>query len=265
MMSYNWTQNYYDLRHLLFQKSLTHLFCLSYMSRVVPSDRKLARITPIYKGKDPLNSETNYRPISVLSHVVKILEKQAHKQLIEYLETYAFITPYQSAYFKKHSTVTHLHRVVDDLCESIDDGYLVEYVFWIWRNVLTLSITKYYHKNWSITVLTQCLSNGSKTIYMIVHNVYESTISHQKKTHAMWVYFMLTIFHSTCKIRTAISLQMIPQFILLGQLPKTYQANCKELLTQLCLGTCQTGWALIQINMPSCWLVSYPRFKLMWI
>ena len=180
MMSYSWTQNYYYWRHLLFQKSLTHLFCLSYMSRVVPSDRKLARITPIYKGKDPLNSETNYRPISVLSHVVKILEKQVHKQLIEYLETYAFITPYQSSYLKKHSTVTHLHRVVDDLCESIDDGYLSGVCFLDMEKCFDSINHKILPQKLSITVLTQCLSYGSKTIYMIVHNVYESTISHQK-------------------------------------------------------------------------------------
>ena len=58
----------------LISKSLTHLFNLSLMSRVVPSDWKLARITIIYKGKGFLNSEANYRPISVLSHVVKIFE-----------------------------------------------------------------------------------------------------------------------------------------------------------------------------------------------
>ena len=59
----------------LISKSLTHLFNLSLISRVVPSDWKLARITPIYKGKCPLNCEANYRPLSVLSHVVKIFEK----------------------------------------------------------------------------------------------------------------------------------------------------------------------------------------------
>ena len=59
----------------LISKSLTHLFNLSLMSRVVPSDLKLARITPIYKGKCPLNSEANYRPISVSSHLVKNIWK----------------------------------------------------------------------------------------------------------------------------------------------------------------------------------------------
>ena len=32
------------------------------------------------------------------------------------------ITPLQSAYLKKHSTVTCLHKVVYDFCEMIDDG-----------------------------------------------------------------------------------------------------------------------------------------------
>ena len=43
--------------------------------------------------KIELNAEANYRPISVLSNVVKIFEKQVHKQLIEYLKAHAFITP----------------------------------------------------------------------------------------------------------------------------------------------------------------------------
>ena len=108
----------------LISKSLMHLFNLSSMSRVIPSDWKLARITPIYKGKGSLNAEANCRPISVLSHVEKIFEKHVHKQLIEYLKDHVFITPYQSAYLKKHSTVTCLYRVVDDLCENINDGDL---------------------------------------------------------------------------------------------------------------------------------------------
>ena len=45
-----------------------------------------------------------------------------HEQLVYYLEFHSLITPYQSAYLKKHATVTCLHRVVDDMCESIDDG-----------------------------------------------------------------------------------------------------------------------------------------------
>ena len=108
----------------LISNSLTHLFNLSVMSRVIPSDWKLARFTPIHKGNVSLNVEAKYRPISVLSHVLKIFEKQAHQQLKEYLEVHANITLYQSAFLKKHSTVTCLQCVVDDLCENINDGEL---------------------------------------------------------------------------------------------------------------------------------------------
>ena len=92
------------------------------MSRIIPPDWKLATITPIYKRKGDTSEECNYRPTSVLSYVAKLLEKQVHFQLLHYLELHSFITPYQSAYLKKHSTVTRLHRVVDDLCENIDDN-----------------------------------------------------------------------------------------------------------------------------------------------
>ena len=43
-------------------------------------------------------------------------------QLLDYLESNDVITPLQSAYLKKHLTVTCLHKVVDDFCEMIDDG-----------------------------------------------------------------------------------------------------------------------------------------------
>ena len=69
-----------------------------------------------------MHRETIYRPISVLSHVAKIFERNVHEQIVTYLEHHCFITPYQSAYLKKHSTVTCLHRVIDDMCENIDDG-----------------------------------------------------------------------------------------------------------------------------------------------
>ena len=104
--------------------SLTHLFNLSLLSRIIPTDWKLARITPIYKGKGDTSEKCNYRPISALSYVAKLFEKQVHFQLLHYLELHSFITLYQSAYLKKHSTVTCLHRVIDDLCENIDDDLL---------------------------------------------------------------------------------------------------------------------------------------------
>ena len=82
--------------------ALTHLFDLSLQMQYLPNDWKLARVTPIYKGTGDVSDEANYRPISVISHVAKIFEKEVHTQVLLYLERHAFITPFQSAYLKRH-------------------------------------------------------------------------------------------------------------------------------------------------------------------
>ena len=108
---------------------LTQIFNMSLVTRIIPTDWKLARITPIYKGKGDPDTESSYRPISVICHIAKIFEHEVHKQLLSYMELHSFITPYQSAYLKKHSTVTCLHRVVDELFEHLDDGMLAAVCF----------------------------------------------------------------------------------------------------------------------------------------
>ena len=60
---------------LIIAPLLTHIFNLSLAQGFIPKDLKLARITPIYKGKGDLDDPSNYCPISVISYLVKIYEK----------------------------------------------------------------------------------------------------------------------------------------------------------------------------------------------
>ena len=48
---------------------LCHIFNLSLCNGIVPSDWKLARVTPIYKGQGEITHPGNYRPISVIPNV----------------------------------------------------------------------------------------------------------------------------------------------------------------------------------------------------
>ncbi len=57
-------------------KSLTKLINMSISNGQIPEDWKLARITPIYKDKGCHITIGNYRPISVISHIAKIMEKE---------------------------------------------------------------------------------------------------------------------------------------------------------------------------------------------
>ena len=86
------------------------------------SDWKLSRVTPIYKGKGDSNDKGNYRPISVIGHIAKIIEHEITNQVVTYLESNKLLTNDQSAYRAQHSTQTALHKVVDDWLYNITDG-----------------------------------------------------------------------------------------------------------------------------------------------
>ena len=97
---------------------------VSINSKCVLDDWKLSRVTPVYKGKGTMDDSGNYRPISVVSHIAKVVEKEIQKQLMCYLEDHNFVTPDQSAYLKRHNTQTSLHRVIDDLLWNANDGLI---------------------------------------------------------------------------------------------------------------------------------------------
>ncbi len=104
--------------------SLTTLFNLSIKCARLPNDLKKARVTPIFKCKGERTDPGNYRPISVIPHIAKILEKCVQSQLMSYLLAHNLITCDQSAFLKGHSTQTSLHKMFDDLLGNINDGYV---------------------------------------------------------------------------------------------------------------------------------------------
>ena len=113
----------------LIAPQVAYLVNLSIQEGYVPSDWKLARVTPIYKGKGDRNDMGNYRPIAVICHLAKIMEKEICIQFLKYLQEHDFITTDQSAYLKHHSTQTSMHRVVDQWLEAINDGQMVGVCF----------------------------------------------------------------------------------------------------------------------------------------
>ena len=110
-------------------KTLTNIFNFSLKTGNVFDDWKYARVTPIYKGKGDKDVFSNYRPISVTSHLAKIQEKLVQAQFISYLLCHDFITVEQSAFLKNHSTVTCLHRVIDDWLEALNEREVVAVCF----------------------------------------------------------------------------------------------------------------------------------------
>ena len=63
---------------------ITFIINLSITSNSVPTDMKFARVRPLFK-KNSRSDVGNYRPVSILSVVSKILELAVYNQLEEYL------------------------------------------------------------------------------------------------------------------------------------------------------------------------------------
>lgn len=70
----------------------------------------------------------NYRPVSNLSLISKLLERIVLLQLMEHLEAYSLISPIQSAMRPLHSTETALLRLMNDLLITIDPCCAAELV-----------------------------------------------------------------------------------------------------------------------------------------
>ena len=65
---------------------------------------------------------SNYRPVTNLTHLSKIIERAMLDQLVPFLEEVGVVPRYQSAYRKLHSTETALCKIHDDLVSNTCHG-----------------------------------------------------------------------------------------------------------------------------------------------
>ena len=104
-------------------ESLANIFNLSLQSGIFPDDWKLARITPIYK--DGSKTECgNYRPISVISIVAKVLEKLVCNQLRSFMKENYIIINEQSGFRPYQSNETILLDSTNEWLRNMDKGLI---------------------------------------------------------------------------------------------------------------------------------------------
>ena len=100
---------------------VTFLLNMSISENCVPDALKIARIKPLYKKNSNLDVG-NYRPVSILSVVSKILEKAIYIQLEAYLVKNNIIFDYQSGFRSSFSTDTCLIHLLGHIKMKIANG-----------------------------------------------------------------------------------------------------------------------------------------------
>ena len=109
-------------------KPLTHLVNLSLTTGVVPSLCKRARVTPIHKtGAN--NDPNNFRPISILPFIGKLIEYFVCQQLTDYMEENRLLTRHQYGFRKNHSTTYLMFDLIDEIYKSKSRSYKPGIIF----------------------------------------------------------------------------------------------------------------------------------------
>ena len=100
---------------------LSTLLNKSFQSGVLPSEWRIGFVTPIHK-KGSQHLTNNYRPVSLTSTVVKIMESIIKTNVLEHLISNNLLTSHQFGFLRGHSCTTQLLHVMDILTKSLDQG-----------------------------------------------------------------------------------------------------------------------------------------------
>ena len=107
---------------------LTRLFNQSVKSGMLPTKWKLSSVVPIPKKADSSSEPNDYRPISLLPVVSKLLERHTHNLVTEHLQTNGLLSA-QWGFTPGKSTTTALVSVFHDILQLADRGKDIGLVF----------------------------------------------------------------------------------------------------------------------------------------
>ena len=115
----------YDNLNNLILKSLKHeiamplekIFNLSLETGIFPTLMKHAKVVPLYKGKEK-DLSVNYRPISLLVTISKILEKIVYMRTYDFLDTSGQLYSSQYGFRSKHSSENAISELIGQIVKG---------------------------------------------------------------------------------------------------------------------------------------------------
>ena len=106
----------------------THIINILLTTGTFPTDWKKSKLIPTYKSGSH-NEIENFRPISVIPAISKVIERIVHKQLAEYLEESDLLTNCQFGFRRKRSTELAATVLFDSIKYKVNEGKLFGAVF----------------------------------------------------------------------------------------------------------------------------------------
>ena len=84
-------------------------------------ERGKVNVSPLYKKDDP-SLVSNYRPVSLLSTIGKVMENIIHNYMFNFFNDNQVITSLHSRFVPGDSTVNQLVDIYNIFCKALDEG-----------------------------------------------------------------------------------------------------------------------------------------------
>ena len=100
---------------------LAKLFISSIQLGYIPIAWKIATLRMLLKPGKLLSLTTSYRPISLISSIMKLFERVIEQRVRSHLEHIGFINKHHSGFRRARSTDDHLFRLSQSIMESLTE------------------------------------------------------------------------------------------------------------------------------------------------
>ena len=152
--------------------SITYLFNLSLSTSSFPCAWNLAKVIPLYKNRGSQSDPSNYRPVSLLPAIGKVMDDIQSARLISFLTTNKIISPHQFGFVPRSSTVHQLVYIIGKWTHTPDNGSNFSATFmdfmkafdWVWHTGLLYKLAQCGISSSSLASIRDYLSNRYITV-----------------------------------------------------------------------------------------------------